>query len=260
MRGAMVIWSGEMSLDKLQAEAEAVQSLLNLYELARKTKQLYDRAGLAIPDRLQKFITSDNPEDRRAGRSSLTVPRPTDRKPPEAAGDDWLWVDVRHCAPSTLIPAVILSTSEILSGQQVLDRVQELNPLLNRGSIYNAANRLVTEGVLDRSEREWRIPTTSGNPILQGDLVWGPEPFFQVQEKAAHRREAILYLLSQYESGLMVVQLVEQLKNCPWMKAPANKDLVKDDVKKLAAEGKIRKVGNTSKWALITEKGENKTE
>jgi len=251
-----------MSLDKLQAEADAVQSLLHLYELARTTKQLYDRAGLSIPDRLQKFITSDNPDERSNGRSSVRkIPPPPDRKPPEMADDDWLWVNVRHCTPSTLIPALIRSSPEILSGQQVLDRVQELNPLLNRGSIYNTANRLVSEGILDRSDREWKLASNDKEPVLQGNLVWASEKFFQVQEKASQRREAILYLLAQYETGLMVVQLVEQLNNCSWLKAPANKDLVKQDMKKLFVEGKIRKVGNTQKWALVQpDKGENRNE
>jgi hypothetical protein len=257
MNDSCYYWGDGMSLDKLQDEAEAVQSLLSLYELARKTKQLYDRAGLAIPERLLKFITSDNADSRPTGRSSMKVPRPPDRKAPEWAGDEWIWVEVNHCTPTTLIPAVIRSSSVAMSGQQVIDRVQELNPLLNRGSIYNAANRLVNNGTLDRSDREWKLKTDEPTAKIDGQLAWGPDSVFQLSEKASLRREAILYLLGQYESGLMVVQLVEQLKNSPWMKAPANKDLLKDDVKKLFGEGKIRKVGNTQKWALvIAEKGE----
>jgi Fe2+ or Zn2+ uptake regulation protein len=169
-----------------------------------------------------------------------------------------MWVEARSCTPTTLIPAVIRESPLPLSGQQVIDRVQELNSLLNRGSIYNAANRLVSNGMLERSG-DWKLRyEPAKTPLLQEEgTVWGPESMFQAQEKAAHRREAILYILERYETGLMVVQLVEQLKNCSWMKALANKDLVKQDVKKLFGDGKIRKVGNTQKWVLVTaEKGE----
>jgi hypothetical protein len=245
-----------MNWEKLQAESEAMQSLVSLYDLARKTQQLYDRAKLPLPARLYQFLSSAE-DEKRVSRSAIQLPRPSDRVPPDVAGDDWLWVGVRESTPSTLIPALLRSGPE--NGQVVIDRVQDLNPQVIRGSIYNTASRLVKDKVITRNGGEWTLGVAPETvPLIQGDVVWGPESFFQVQEKAAHRREAILYILQQYETGLMVVQLVEQLKNCTWMKAPANKDLLKDDVKKLFAEGKIRKVGNTQKWALIlTEKGEN---
>jgi hypothetical protein len=40
------------------------------------------------------------------------------------------------------------------------------------------------------------------------------------------------------------------LRRCAWVVAPINKDLLKDDIAILLAQGRIRRRGNTKKWEL----------
>jgi hypothetical protein len=251
-----------MSWPRIEAESQAIQSLVQLYEQAKKCQQLYEQAHMALPEPLKRFLGIEpvGNSNHSSSRPTLQIPQPSNRKPPEGAAQDWLWVNVRHCTPSTLIAAVLRQAPEMLT-KQVIARVTSLNPDIVTGSIYNAATRLETTGLIDRKDGVWQIKNQSSAPIIDNDVVWWNAQMFQVHEKAAHRRDAILYILSHFETGLEILQIVEQLQNCSWMKAPVSKDLLKVDVEVLESERKIRRRGNTRKWELAPpEKGENKTE
>ena len=48
-----------------------------------------------------------------------------------------------------------------------------------------------------------------------------------------------------------IVQIVDQLRKLPWLKAPFNKDLVKEDMIALGGKSLVRHRGNSKKWELM---------
>lgn len=92
-------------------------------------------------------------------------------------------------------------------------------------------------------------------PILFEGRLWGPANIFQKYEIADHRREAILWLLQKFP-GQQIVQIVERLQDCEWVRAPKNKDLVKADMQILEKDGLVERRGNTRKWQLVEGKGQ----
>lgn len=245
--------------NRIQAETEAVQSLVKLYEQAQACREAYERAQMALPEPLKRFLGLVIESEGITQKSVLapTIP-PPQRRRPEGVGSDWFWVNVKDCGPNTLIAAVLRSAGGVLSSKDVIDRVQALHSGFPSGSIYNAATRLQKEGYLDRTAG-WRLTKPDSAPIIDGEVVWWTAANFQKQETAAHRREAILHVLRHFQMGLMVVQIVEQLRNCSWVKAPVNKDLLKDDIKILLKDDAIRRRGNTNKYEIApAEKGDAK--
>lgn len=245
--------------NRIQAETDAVQSLVQLYDQARKCQDLFERAQMALPEPLKRFLGLDVGE-----HSSTAAPRlvaqipPPQRKRPEGTSGEWVWVRIQDCTPTTLISAVLRAAGGVLSSRAAIEAVQRLKSELPSGSIYNSATRLQKSGVIDRTSG-WRLTKPDSAPIIDGDVLWGTTSMFDKMELAAHRREAILHVLKHFEMGLQIVQLVEQLKNAYWVKAPVNKDLLKADVKILEHDRKIRRRGNTNKWELApAEKGEPK--
>ncbi len=63
--------------NRIQAETEAIQSLVQLYDQARKCQDLFERAQMALPEPLKRFLGLDVAEY----RSSATPPRPDLRFP-----------------------------------------------------------------------------------------------------------------------------------------------------------------------------------
>jgi hypothetical protein len=86
--------------------------------------------------------------------------------------------------------------------------------------------------------------------LVRDGRLWAPPGVFAKPEMAAHRREAILHVLKHFPTGLQTVQIVEQLRNCSWLHAPVNKDLLKLDMESLLEAKKVRRRGNTKKWEL----------
>ena len=68
-----------MSYDRIRAEEEAVQSLMELYQQSKKCQQLYERAGMGIPEALQRFLGM-NGNSHKAGQGTL-VHRPASLLP-----------------------------------------------------------------------------------------------------------------------------------------------------------------------------------
>ena len=250
-----------MSWDRIQSETEAIQSLVSLYEQARRCRELYDRAQMALPEPLKRFLGLDQPEHKSSAPTRLTanIPAPQ-KKRPDGADADWLWVNARECSPTTLIPAVLRAASEPLSAKAVIEAVTNLAPQLVTGSIYNASTRLQRTGIINRSggrHGKWELKKPETAAVIDDGFLWGAKSMFLKDELAAHRREAIMHVLKHFEMGLELVQIVEQLRNCSWVKAPVNKDLLKADVEIMEAAHKIRRRGNTRKWeSAPVEKGE----
>lgn len=254
-----------MTWDRIQAETEALQSLVQLYAQAKQCKQLYERAHMMPPEPLRRFLDIP-PEEHKpapiATKLTVEIPRPEHKRPGQAT-DEWVWVSVLDCRPTVLIPAIMENANEPLRAVDIVKLVVgALNGTVAPGSVYNAVARLKQQEVIEKNEDGvWQLLQPEMAGVIYQGFVWGPAKVFLKEELAAHRREAILHILSYFSAGLELVQIVEQLQNCRWMKAPANKDLLKADIQVLEADRKIKRRGHTRKWELVpTEKGENKTE
>jgi hypothetical protein len=234
-------------LDRLRAESEAAQSFIDFLNAAEACKEAYERASMALPEPLKRFLSVDSPSPY-STRSSFSVPAPKLKRPPEAE-DDWAGVDVRDCSPTALIPAILREGP--MSSRDAIHRAQELNPSTAKGSLYNAGTKLLKQEILDRTDDGlWHLRKPEAAGFIFEKRFWGNKTTMPMYELAAHRRDAILHILQHFEMGLEVVQLVEQLTNCSWVIAPVNKDLLKADVQVLESEGKIRRRGNTRKWEI----------
>ena len=80
---------------------------------------------------------------------------------------------------------------------------------------------------------------------------------FNKQELAAHRRVGVLHLLRLHPAGLQTTQILEQLRNCAWLHAPVNKELIQADMEFLEGQKKVRRRGNSKKWELVPEEKSN---
>jgi hypothetical protein len=240
-----------MSWDRIQAEEAAFQSLLAFYEQAKKTRELYERARMPLPPRLKRFLDLDATESQTGKprqRLGVDIPPPDVSRPTDIP-PDWVWVPIENCIPVTLIQAVIRLSGKTMPGRDVIEQIVKLRPNIPSGSIYNAATRLEKNEILHRESGQWTL--VKDGPLIEGGMVWGEPSMFAKEELAAVRRQAILHVLKYFSGGLEIMQLIEQLRNCGWVKAPVNKDLLKADVKVLESDKKIRRRGNTRKWELI---------
>jgi hypothetical protein len=240
--------------DQIQSEQDACESYSALLAQARKCQELYVRAGLALPDRVQRLlgVTSDS-----GAKTTPRIPPPEKRSPPKEAGADWIAINASDAIVTTVVLAILRNGNGGRTRVKDLnDRVMELLPESTSGSVANAGTRLTTDRVIDRDEEGWRLLKPERAAVLQDGVLWGLVAVFSSQEIAAHRRAAELHVLKQFPSGLQMVQIVEQLKSCEWVRSPVNKDMVKGDVMALLEEKKVRRVGNTKKWQLAPEKGE----
>lgn len=226
--------------------------------MARKCLQLHERAHMAPPEPLRRLLGIEHLEAATPARLTAQIPPPHKNRP-QRANSEWIWIPAKDAAPTSLLPAVLLASPEPMSAGEAIDGVLNLAPTLIKGSIYNSGTRLQKEGIIDRKAGLWHVIKPERVGVIDDGLLWGHPSMFGKEELAIHRREAILHILRHFQMGLQIVQLVEQLRNCSWMKAPANKDLLKADVKILEKEGKIRRRGGSNKWELTpAEKGEIK--
>jgi hypothetical protein len=236
-----------MSNDRWVAEQEAIRSLLEVYERAEHSRQLYERANMAIPEPLRRFLgVSESPA--KGPRLVASVPAP-DRPAPPDAEPGFISIETKVASPATLAVAVLREVGQPMRAKDVIARVVELNPDTAPGSVANAATKLDGTAI-KRTDSGWTLLPSAKAGILFENRVWGPPTLFGKYELAAHRREAVVHLLHAYRSGLQTLQIMEQLRSCPWMHAPVSKELIQDDVKILEQEGRIRRRGHSRKWEI----------
>ena len=224
-----------MSYDRIRAEEEAVQSLMELYQQSKKCQQLYERAGMGIPEALQRFLGMNGNSHKAAGnsRTSPSIPAPTRPKEPEEAQPDWIWVHVEDATPTRVALAILRSAKGPVRPKDVISSVTDLLPNVPRGSISNIGTRLFGD-LIEKTDDGWKLLKPERAGIIQDGMLWGPPVIFGKEELAAQRRDAILHVLKLFPSGLQIVQIVEQLHHCSWVQAPINKDLLKADLGVLA--------------------------
>ncbi len=235
-----------MSADLFNAEQEALRSLMELLDQAKKTRALYERAHMTFPEPLKRVLGMNGA----GGQGAVShIPAP-DVPVPAEAKPDWAWVRQEVAAPTSIGLAVLREGGGPIRAKDVVERVLEILPNTSRGSIANLGTRLEEEDVIRRTDDGWELKKQEAAPIFNQGYVWGPETIFTKQELASHRRDAILYTLSFFPTGLQTVQIVDELRKCSWVHAPINKDLVKDDMAILASQRKVRR-GSSKKWNIL---------
>ncbi len=202
---------------------------------------------MALPEALKRALGSTN-GNKAVPRVHITPIERAER--PDQADDTWLSIEISEATATGLVLAVLRAADEPVKAKDVVDLVTSLNSKIPKGSINNIGTRLDGKQIR-RREEGWSIIHPNNAPLYHGGFLWGPRSVFDKQELAAHRREAILHILGCFPSGLQIVQMVEQLRGCHWMQAPASKDLVKGDMEILEAYNKVRKISNSRKWERI---------
>ena len=238
---------------RFQIETQATKALLDLLQQAEETRILFENANMALPEPLKRFLDLDASAGDRGTTPTVQISPPRRAREPGEARDDWVSIAVADASPKSLVLAILRGADGALRAKEIASRVQAVSSDVSGGTIANIGTKLDESGVIERSVHGWELIETDEAGILLDGYLWAPAASLSSQELAAHRREAILYLLSGTQVGFQATQLEEQLRNCGWVQAPVNKDQLKADLKVLAAEKKIRRRGNTKKWERVPE-------
>lgn len=239
-----------MSIEQLTAEQDAAQSLVELYQQVQKCMLLHQRAGLPLPEPVRKILTNGAVAKSAVRARPVThIPAPLWGGRPGEAKPDWIRVDVKHCTPTPIALAILRSSKGPMRHRDLSNRVNEILPNVPSGSVSNIGTRLGGK-LIDKTPAGWKLIDPQEAGVIKDGFLWGPPSVFGKYELAGHRRESIIYLLEQHETGLELVQIVEELRKCPWVHAPINKDLVKEDIHILDKDGTLRRRGNTRKWEI----------
>jgi len=232
----------------LKNEMEATKSLLELLQKADETRALYQKLRLPLPDPLKRLLGSgNNGSGLNSGTGTISTESPIPPMPPEA-DSDWAWVKTVDCSPHTLVKALLRQSPDPAKSKELYEKIAQLGLRVSLGTVSNAANRLQTYGILDRdSEDRWFLLKQEEAGVIHEGYLWGPKSTFNPPELAAHRREAILFILSKSAGGLQMAQITAQLRAADWLRADVNKDLTKGDVEKLVGENKIHRMPGYSK-------------
>jgi hypothetical protein len=248
-----------MAAEQLKAERLAYSMWSELLEQAEACASAFEKAAIAPPERLQRLLGDGNEKNGAAGKEPqqyALIPPIRREHMPVAAQEDWISIPVKECGAQSITLAVLRAGDGPMRSRDVKNKVCDLLSSATDGVVSNVATRL--KGSMIRMEKDgWSLIDGERAPILDHDFLWGPPEVFQKPEIAYHRREAIILLLERYPSGLEIVQLVDELRRLGWVKAPINKDLLKEDVQRMLESGKIRRRGNTRKWEVVKEESED---
>lgn len=236
-------------MEKFKTEMALYESFAALLRRAEELAAAFQDAGIQTPEPLKRLFDEDQKEDDSKAVQLPLIPPIRRENIPTDAGKDWISIWAQEGTPTSVTLALLRGSKEPVRPRDLNQRVLEILPDATAGSVANIGTRL-GGSVIDRGEDGWSLARIDSAPVLFDGFLWGPPSVFQKQEIAAHRREALLYVLERFPSGLQIVQIADELKKLGWVKAPINKDLVKDDVNVLAKEQKIRRRGNSGKWEI----------
>lgn len=234
--------------DRIADEERAYERLRDLLADARDVRAIFEAANLPLPPSLRRLFGDADSGDRNGAIGQIRIPPLKSPPRPRDVPADWIWIPLRDASPQTIVLALLRPRQEFTPAKQIAEEVTERKPDCNLGSVYNIGPRLQERGVIERDERGWRLTNSSSMPTLEGEHVWWKPQEFTKQELAAHRRLAIIHLLSAFSDGLQTMQITRQLQDSDLCKAPVNKDLVKMDMEALLAEKKVRRIAR--KWTV----------
>lgn len=235
--------------DVFTLEEKAMESLVQLMQAARECRAKYDAARLPIPDRLRRFLEEPSPTEPKT-QPKITIPPPPHPPRPEQWQGDWIWVPVTEVNPTALVRGVLRGATDGLTPKEIGERIAAMGVEFNKGSVANIGTRLASEGEIERESGQWRATEPAKCPVLLDGYAWGPRDVFERQEVAAYRRLCLLHLLNVHPGGMQAAQIVNTFAQCDWLlDTPMNKDLVKEDLIALQADGRVKRVGGGSnKW------------
>lgn len=234
-----------------QKERRAFEAFSKLIADAQDVRELFVQAGLSVPEPLARLFGQLGSDANGRGPSqsvlSVSIPKP-EKRPPEAE-EDWIWVPTKDLTPTSLLLAVLRPQTGPVSSKAAIEAVSTYKKGLNPGSVFNIIARL-SGNLIERTDDGLRISNPALAPLMHEGYAWGPESVFGKYELAAHRRLLIRHLLEANQSGLQIMQIVDQLTQSGLCRAPVTKDLVKADMEAMKQEGKVRHRGNSKKWEL----------
>jgi len=227
-------------------EEKLYKALLEWISAGRKLWTEFDQEGIAVPPTLKRALADVN-QDSTSNQVRKIPLRPPDRpERPPIANDDWLWIEVREASLRTIVLA-ILNEGKAIPIKELINRVKEIFPDSNEGSIYN----LCREKRIQRTDQGWTLKSGVEAPVFYKKYIWSPVNLLQKQDLAAFRRMAIRYLLATSPDGLQIMQVYRELKSAEWLKAPLSKDLIKADLFVMKDEKRVKQLGNSKKWTLV---------
>lgn len=227
--------------DKFAAAQAAAQGVLDLYALAHKTAELHRKAGQQLPPPIQALVTAivgpeaaeSEPKRPKLKRRPITSPFPILR-------EGWISVAVGNALPQTLVPVLLAEAGHPLDSGALGDAIRKLGVDVTEGSLQNVGTRLKEARVIDHTPLGWTLRDASKVPTMKDGRLFGAPGFFQSIEVASYRREIILALLGAY-GALSRAQVINILRETPWLNAPAMLTPVKMDLLKLSEMGLIRR-------------------
>jgi hypothetical protein len=228
-------------------EERLFRDFLSWLESARRLWREFEKEGVQVPATLIRLLsdTNHNPTKRKIRRTVLRKPEEPEK--PKQAGDDWLWLDAKEASLRTVVLAV-LNEGNPLPIKEVINKVKEILPNSNKGSIYNLGAQ---EDRIQKTDQGWTLRNDARAPVLYKNFVWGSPELLQKQDLAAFRRMAVRYLLETSPDGLQIMQVYRQLEGSDWLKVPLSKDLIKEDLFLMRNEKKVRQLGGKSKkWTI----------
>lgn len=241
-----------MSASKLDLRIEAFAGLAKWMEEGRRLRVLFLKAGDPVPAPLLALdAESGNGNGGTENEPRIIIPPVTPPPRPEGAREDWIWVPISAALPTTVALAILRSRGGSMPYRELLDALASAGLQFNEGSIQNAGTRLEREAVLVRGDDGWLLKKPNIAPILHDDHLWGPQNIFGPQELAAYRRICLLHILRAHSDGLQRVQLMKAAASCDWLRVPASKDVVGQDLEYMAREGMARQIGNSGKWRAV---------
>jgi hypothetical protein len=234
----------------LKLEMEAYRGLADLLGQAEKVRSLFERAGSPLPDALQRLIRSNGNV-----RMQISVGEYMPSDTPPNYDPEWLWVDLKSATPGTLALAILKASTDPLTAREIHERVRALPEMaeVSMGTIANVGTRALENGLITRTDDgHWQLVDADKAGLIHGEHVWGKVQAFQMQELAAHRRNAIVHLLRLNPVGLQATQILAHLQKRDLVRQeiPVNKALVKSDLEAMDGE-RVRKRGNSKKWEAI---------
>jgi len=236
-----------MSTD-FNAEHEAMRRMAAFLAEAREIQSLYERAHMTLPEPLRRLFGMNGVASQPT--SSHIAPPEKPPMPPEAEAD-WIYIEQSEATPTSIVLAVLRAAKGPVRAKDVVERVTAIAPTVMSGTISNIGTRLNGK-VIERTEEGWRLLTPDAGGVVYKGNFWGSPAVFDKFELAAHRRLAILHILRAFRTGLQTVQILGELQKCnSWVRAPINKDLLKEDMEVLQEKGKVRRRGNSKKWEVV---------
>jgi hypothetical protein len=239
----------------LQSEILAASSYLRLLNEAQECKRLHEKAGIALPVGLLRFLgeegNASGHEQMMLKISSPDIDSSRLATKPIEADREWVSIKAKDASPTTIALAVLRGLDEHIKAKDLSNRVTSISPNIVGGSIYNLLNRLEDTGDVVNGDEGWKLVNRDAAGFLSGEFIWAPPSRLTKQDLAAHRREAIIHILRN-ESSMQIMEIVDRLHQWDWVKAPVNKDLLKTDMQVLEEQGLVRRIANTRNWEAVS--------